>query len=278
MTGTGADERAAAHWRAWEEGLGPEGLVSYRYLGCRSVAHGRHQAEGRMRLRRDMRAPAGLLAAPLGIALLDTAGINVDALAVVAPTRIDLDILEPADDVEEVRIIGRVLREGRTQMFTEGRIEDAARPGRLVAYGATSWAVVGQVPPGYRYQDPGPGVAEEEVMPPLAEAYGATRLEPGHYRIPGLSARLGRASLHQGPIQVVLEAAAGEAAGAAAGGDRLALERMGTTIAAAGRTGPFTATAEVLGVTAGSVMVRAELRDEGAGRVVAAAVGRWRAA
>jgi hypothetical protein len=43
------------------------------YLGCSSVALDHLHAEGHMRLRSDMRGPTGLLVAPLGIALLDTA-------------------------------------------------------------------------------------------------------------------------------------------------------------------------------------------------------------
>lgn len=268
---------AAAYWRAWEERLGPDGLISYRYLGCRSVARSRHHAEGRMRVRRDLRIRSGFSAAALGIALLDTAGINVDALAAVAPTRIDLDVLDPADDVEEVRIVGSVVREGRTQMFTEGRIEDAARPGRLLAYGTTSWAVVGPVPPGYRYQDPGPGIAEQDATVPLAEVFGATREGPARYVIPGLTARLGGASLHQGPIQIVLEAAATDAVGTTvAEGRPLRLERMGTAIVAAGRKGPFSTSAEVLSTTGATLGARAELSDEGTGRTVATAFCRWR--
>ena len=56
------------------------------------------EAEGWITIRRDLRGSVGLLAAPLGIALIDTAGINVDPLAVVSPTRIDVHLFEPAAD------------------------------------------------------------------------------------------------------------------------------------------------------------------------------------
>ena len=114
----------ADHWSEWRRALGEGGLVSYRYLGCSSTARSRHTAEGGMRLRRDLRTAGGLLAAPLGIALLDTAGINVDALGRCAPTQIDVTVFEPAHDVDEVRIFGQIVREGRSQMFTQGRFED----------------------------------------------------------------------------------------------------------------------------------------------------------
>src|SRR5262249_37668889 len=156
-----------------------------------------HHAEGHMRIRRDMRGSGGLLVAPLGIALLDTAGINVDAIATVAPTRIDLDVLDDAADVDEVRIIGRIVREGRSQMFTDARIEDAVRPGRVIAYGATSWAVAAPVPPGYRYVPPGPGVPEFDAMPPLTTVFEGEALPGGGFSIPGLSPRIGARMLHQ---------------------------------------------------------------------------------
>ena len=138
------------HWQAWRTGLGEDGLISYRYLGCSSTALTRETAEGRMRLRRDLRTAGGLLAAPLGIALLDTAGINVDAIGRCAPTQIDVTVFEPALDVEAVRLFGEIVREGRSQMFTRARIEDAARPGRVIGFGTTSWAVMAPTPPGFR--------------------------------------------------------------------------------------------------------------------------------
>src|SRR5262249_42420368 len=123
-----ADEDARARWHS-----GVSTLVSYRYLGTYSESRGRHDAEGWLTIRRDLRGPIGLLAAPLGIALLDTAGINVDPIAVVSPTRIDLDVFEPARDVERVHLFGHVVREGRSQIFTQAKITDAADTDRLVA-------------------------------------------------------------------------------------------------------------------------------------------------
>jgi hypothetical protein len=58
-------------------------LISYRHLGTYSESLGRHEAEGWLTLRPDLRGGAGVLAAPLGVALFDTAGIHVDPLAVV---------------------------------------------------------------------------------------------------------------------------------------------------------------------------------------------------
>ena len=162
------------HWRAWRTSLGEDGLISYRYLGCSSTALTRDTAEGQMRVRHDLRTAGGLLAAPLGIALLDTAGINVDAIGRCAPTQIDVTVFDAALDVDAVRLFGEIVREGRTQMFTRARIEDAARPGRVIGFGTTSWAVMAPTPPGFVYVDPGPGVPDAPDLPPLVEAFDVT--------------------------------------------------------------------------------------------------------
>jgi acyl-coenzyme A thioesterase PaaI-like protein len=268
------------HWRTWQAALGEGGLISYRYLGCSSVALTRDTAEGGMRVRSDLRTAGGLLAAPLGIALLDTAGINVDAIAQCAPTQIDVTVFGPAGDVEAVRIFGEIVREGRSQMFTRSRYEDAARPGRVIGFGTTSWAVAQPTPPGFVYVDPGPGVSEAPDLPPLVEAFDAVpRADNDGYELAGLSARVGGASLHQGPIQVMLEAAALDAARDTAGTDAIYAEHTGTTIVQRGKTGPFVATASVLSNDDGVVSCLAELRDEGeGGRVVATGFSLYRRA
>jgi acyl-coenzyme A thioesterase PaaI-like protein len=253
-----ADERQRADWRR-----GVATLISYRYLGTYSETRGRHDAEGWMTVRRDLRGPVGLLAAPLGIALLDTAGINVDPIAVVSPTRIDLDVFEPAADVERVHLFGRVVREGRSQFFTESRITDAADPDRVIAYGGTHWAVAGPNP-GFQYVDNRPGVADEAGLPPLYEAFGARRRDDGSLEIPELTPELGGNGLHQGPFQVVPEAAAMIAAEEAAGTDRFWIQHQGTSIVQRGLGAPFVTRAEVLRRTDDAIHVRVELRAEGA--------------
>ena len=253
------------HWEAWQQSLGEGGLVSYRYVGCSSRALSRHTAVGGMRVRRDLRTAGGLLAAPLGIALLDTAGINVDPIGICAPTQIDVTVFEPARDVDAVVIHGAVVREGRTQMFTEGRIEDAARPGRVIGFGTTSWAVTAPTPPGFVYVDPGAGVPDTSGLPPFVSAFGVTRrADDGGYELAGLSPRVGRDGLHQGPIQAMLEAAALDVARDAAGTDAIYAEHTAATIAQRGKAGPFVATATVLADDAGVIACRAELRDHGA--------------
>jgi hypothetical protein len=224
-----------------------------------------------------MRGPGGgLSTGPLGVALLDTAGINVDPLAQAAPTRIDLHLFEPGVDVHEVRLDGKVLREGKSQFFTESRFVDAADPDRLVGLGGTHWSV-GTPNPGFHYVDPGPGVPESPDLPPLHEAFGARRRPDGRLSIDDLPRELGRGGLHQGPFQVVPEAAATFAACEAAGTDDLWIEHQGTTILARGVGVPLVTSAEVLRVTPGAVHVRVELRAEGAeNRLLSVTVCRFR--
>jgi hypothetical protein len=252
------DEEARARWQR-----GVSTLVSYRYLGTYSETRGRHDAEGWVTIRRDLRGPIGLLAAPLGIALLDTAGINVDPIAVVSPTRIDLDVFEPAADVEQVHLSGHVVREGRSQMFTQSVITDAADSDRVIAFGGTHWAVSGPNP-GFHYVDNRPGVADGPDLPPLYEAFGAHRRDDGSLEIRELTPELGRDGLHQGPFQVVPEAAAMIAATDVAGTDRFWIQHQGTSIVQRGIGAPLVTHAEVLRRTDDAIHIRVELRAEGA--------------
>lgn len=253
-------------------------LITYRYLGPHAEARGRDEAEGWIRIRRDMRGPVGLLAAPVGIALCDTAGINVDALAVVAPTRIDVHLFEPCAGVSEVHLLGRILREGRSQIFTESRLTDAADPRRVIGLGSTHWAVSGPNA-AFNYVDHRPGAPEDPALPPLFEAFGARRRDDGNLEIPELTPELGRNGLHQGPFQVVPEAAAMIAAESATGTDRMWIEYQGTSILARGVGAPFVTLAEVLAIDEATVHVRVELRAEGAdNRLCSVTVCRYRLA
>jgi acyl-coenzyme A thioesterase PaaI-like protein len=243
---------------AWRSGVAK--LVSYRYLGTYSEPTGHHQAEGSLTIRSDLRGPAGLLAAPLGIAALHTAGVNVDAIAAVSPTRIDLEIFGPALDICRLRVEGRVLREGRSQMFTESRLVDAGETGRLVGFASTHWAVSGPNP-NYTRVDPRPGVPESPDLPPLYQAYGATLRDDGNLEIPELPPELNHDGLHQGPIQVVGEAAAMMAAERALGTGVFWIERHGISIVKRGHHPPFVTSSEVLATDQEGATVRAELRD-----------------
>ena len=178
-----------------------------------------------------------------------------------------------------MRLFGEIVREGRSQMFTRARIEDAARPGRVIGFGSTSWAVQAPTPPGFVYVDPGPGVADAPDLPPLIDAFAVVAQPGGGYVLDGLSARVGADSLHQGPIQVMLEAAALDVAREAAATDAIYAEHTGATLVQRGKTGPFVATAHVLADNGPTVACLAELRDDGeGGRVVATGFSLYRRA
>jgi acyl-coenzyme A thioesterase PaaI-like protein len=254
------DQDITQEQRRWQAGVGT--LISYRYLGTYSEATGRDQAEGWLKVRADTRGPVGLLAAPLGIALLDTAGINVDPLAVVSPTRIDMEIFETAIGVRVIHVEGRILREGRTQFFTEGRLTDDEDRSRVIALGGTHWAVSGPNP-GFRYVDSRPGAPDSPGLPPLYEPFGARVRDDGNFEIPELTPELGRNGLHQGPFQVVPEAAAMAAARNAAGTNQFWIEHQGTSIISRGVGAPLVTRSEVVRGTDDSITVRVELRAEG---------------
>jgi len=262
--------------RFWEEfGAvmgGPDGLMTYRYLGTHAEAIDRHHATGRMRLRSDLRGPHGLRAAPLMILVADTVGILDDAIAVPAPVQMDLELLDAGEGVQEVRCEGEIYHEGRTQLFSRARLVDADDPDRVLGLCRDIGVVVAPAPEGYQYVDPGPGVPDSPGLPPLWQAFGAQRRDDGALEIPELTGRLGSTSgsLHHGPTQVVLEAAATEAAEAAAGSG-LRLRHWHVTYTARGKTGPFVTSTEVSARTPAAVAVEAALRDEGEGRRIALA-------
>jgi acyl-coenzyme A thioesterase PaaI-like protein len=261
MTTTEQPDRSTTEeQREWQAGVAT--LISYRYLGTYSESRGRHEAEGWITVRSDTRGPVGLLAAPLGIALLDTAGINVDPLAVVSPTRIDMEIFEKASDVKVIHLDGRILREGRSQFFTEARLTDDADRSRVIALGGTHWAVSGPNP-GFRYVDNRPGVPDSPDLPPLHEPFGARIRDDGSFEISELTPELGRNGLHQGPFQVVPEAAAMAVAERALGTDQFWIEHQGSSIIARGVGAPLVTRSEVVRRTDASITVRVELRAQG---------------
>ena len=267
---------AASPYGEWADAV--DTLMSYRYLASRPRFVDRNHAEGLMRLRPDLRTPAGTaLAAPLSIAMLDVAGINIDRLWVTALTQIDIAVLDGASDVGEVFLTGQVIREARSQIFTEARIFDAADPDRVVGFGTANWSVIVPTPAGFEYPAPGIGVEGMAEPPPLWQAYSGQRRPDGLIEIPSLSPAIGTDRLHHGPMLVITETAAREAAAGALGTDLLAVEQLALTIVAPGRSGPFVATPVFVAAHRETVGCRVELRDLGHDdRLVASAFIRLR--
>lgn len=276
MSKTPTRREAASPYGEWAGAV--DTLMSYRYLASRPRWLDRAHADGLMKLRPDLRTPAGtVLAAPLAIAMLDVAGINIDRLWITALTQIDIAVLDGAADVGEVLLTGQVIREARSQIFTEARIFDATDRDRVIGFGTANWSVVIPTPEGFEYPAPGNGVDSVTEPPPLWQAYCGQRRADGLIEIPGLSPAIGTDRLHHGPMLVVTETAAREAAADAVGSDRLAVEQLALTIVAPGRSGPFVASPVFVGVHRETVGCRVELRDGGHDdRLVASAFVRLR--
>jgi hypothetical protein len=259
-------------WARFETVMGgPDGLMTYRYLGTQADLETGGQ-EGGMNIRRDMRYPAGgLMAAPLSIALADAGGVHGDAVSIPAPVMGSVHVLDDGKGVTAIRVRagdtaghrGRQLSFGGTAV-----VVDANKPDRILAVTQGMGISVGDIPKGaeggYRYVDPGPGMPDSASLPPLHEAFGATRRGDG-WQLPVLSQRIGSTSgsLHHGPIQIVLEAAAFELVAKAAGTDQLQIEDWTVMFTARGKIGPFVATGSVIGGNLDRYAAQMQLHDEG---------------
>jgi acyl-coenzyme A thioesterase PaaI-like protein len=277
MTNLGARREAASPYGEWDASV--DALLTYRYLASRPRWIDRTHADNQIRLRPDLRTSAGaVLAAPLAIAMLDTAGINVDRIWILALTQIDVEILDPAVDVGEVLVVGQVIKEARSQIFTEARIYDGDDQDRPIGFGTANWSVICPTPEGHIYPEPGQG-AEGVADVPLWQAYTGRRRRDGLIEIPSLRPEIGTERLHHGPMLVITETAALEAAAAALGTEALAVEHLAMTIVAPGRSGPFVATPVFVAAQSQAAGCRVELRDQGReNRLVASAFVRMRAA
>jgi hypothetical protein len=258
-------------WDRLRAMMGPDGLISYWYLGR---AFNQDQDPETMRLRRDMRNPAGgILAAPLAIAAPETGGWR-DREVVPVPVAYSLHILDDAADVAEIRVVRSTVRQGRTMGFSRSEITDAARPGRVIAVTTGIGVKLGDAPPGFRPIDLPPDIPDTDDLPPLHVVFGARR-DPDGWRLPALDPRLAStsASLHLGPIHVVFEAAAMEAVAALTSTDAIQAEDWDVHFTAPGTVGPFLVAAEAVADgdgRKGRVGVRLTLVDEGRDRKVVA--------
>jgi acyl-coenzyme A thioesterase PaaI-like protein len=242
-------------------------FVVYSHIGTSARPLTQDTAEGTLQLRDDLRLPYALLAGPLAVLVLDCASANTRALAASAPTRIDVDLWDPATDVRELRIRGRVVRHARSQIFTEARIEDAADADRVLGYAMTSFSVTGPPPASVQYGHAGVPVGGGAR---LTEVFGGRPRGDGGFDIPALTPALGHGRLHSGVMQVLAEAAAIEVVRRRTGRQTVWVHHLGTTVATSGRVGPFSVIPTLLGVAGGCAGCTVDVVDEGAdGRRVA---------
>ncbi|MCW2914455.1 MAG: hypothetical protein JWN52_2523 [Actinomycetia bacterium] len=266
---------AEEYWDRLRQMMGPDGLITYWYLGR---AFNQAEDPDTVRLRRDMRNGAGgIMAAPLAISAPETGGWR-DREAVPAPVTYGLHIIDDARDVAEIRVSRATVRRGGRMGFSRSEITDAADSSRLIAVTTGVGVKLGDAPPSFRPVDAPPELPDTADLPALQVVFGAQRHSDG-WRLPALTSRLAStsASLHLGPIHVAFEAAATELAAELAESDAIQVEDWDVHFVAPGRTGPFLVLADGWAGPSGRVVVRFTLIDEGRdGAVVAAGAAAFR--
>jgi hypothetical protein len=256
------------YWDRLREMMGPNGLMTYWYLGR---AFNQIEDPETMVLRRDMRNPAGgVMAAPLAIAAPETGGWR-DRDVVPAPVAYSLHILDDASDVEVIRVIRSTVRQGRRMGFSRSEIVDAANPERTIAITTGIGVTLGVAPPAFKPIDLPPEIPDTSDLPPLHVVFGATRDGDG-WHLPALGPKQAStsASLHLGPIHVVFEAAGMEAVTDLTGSELLQAETWDVHFVAPGTVGPFVVEVTACRGNGDRVATRLALFDEGRNRAIVA--------
>jgi hypothetical protein len=244
------------------------GLLSYRYIGRNHSSMNVGDTDDTVVIRRDMRNEAGgIMVAPLAIASPE--GCQTDMVAVPNPVIASVQIVDPGYDVKRVEIVdsGNV-HQGRMMGYGRCKIVDADNPGRVIAFNEGQGAIIGVPPEGLGKMDvSGTELVIEDSpdLPPMWQAFGASRRPDAHWQLPALSVELASpdAALHIGPQHVVLETAAIDLAADAVGTRKLQVVSWHVMFMSRGKVGPFRVdgTAHVGG--SGKVGVRMLLHDEG---------------
>ena len=246
------------------------GLLSYRYIGRNHASMNVGEADDTVVIRRDMRNEAGgIMVAPLAIASPE--GCQADLIAVPNPVIASVQIVDPGYDVKKVEIVdsGNV-HQGRMMGYGRCKIVDADNPERVIAFNEGQGAIIGVPPEGLDKMDvSGTELVIEDTpdLPPLWQAFGASRRPDGHWALPALSLELASpdAALHIGPQHVVLETAAVDLAADAVGTRKLQVLSWHVMFMSRGKVGPFRVDGAAHVGAAGKVGVRMMLHDEGNG-------------
>jgi hypothetical protein len=246
------------------------GLLSYRYIGRNHSSMNVGETDDTVTIRRDMRNDAGgIMVAPLAIASPE--GCEADLVAVPNPVIASVQIVDPGYDVNKVEVVdsGNV-HQGRMMGYGRCKIVDAENPERVIAFNEGQGAIIGIPPEGLEKMDVSGSelvIEDSPELPPLWQAFGASKRRDGHWALPALSLELASpdAALHIGPQHVVLETAAIDLAADAVGTKRLQVVSWHVMFMARGKVGPFRVDGTAHTGGSGKVGVRMLLHDEGNG-------------
>jgi hypothetical protein len=244
------------------------GLLSYRYIGRNHSSMNVGDSDDTVVIRRDMRNEAGgIMVAPLAIASPE--GCQTDMVAVPNPVIASVQIVDPGYDVNRVEIVdsGNV-HQGRMMGYGRCKIVDADNPDRVIAFNEGQGAIIGVPPEGLGKMDvSGTELVIEDSpdLPPMWQAFGASRRPDAHWQLPALSVELASpdAALHIGPQHVVLETAAIDLAADAVGTRKLQVVSWHVMFMSRGKVGPFRVDGTAHAGGSGKVGVRMLLHDEG---------------
>ena len=246
------------------------GLLSYRYIGRNHSSMNLGPEDNRVRIRRDMRNESGgIMVAPLAIASPE--GCQADLVAVPNPVIASVQVLDPGIDVDTMEVVGSgLIHQGRTMGYGRCLIVDAADHDRVLAFIEGQGATIGAPPEGLERMDVEDAtlvIEDSPDLPPLWQAFGASRRDDGHWTLPELRAEFASpdAALHIGPQHVVLETAAVDLAAALAGTRLLQVHSWHVMFLARGKVGPFRVEGTAHRGQGGRVGVRLLLHDEGNG-------------
>lgn len=270
-----ANDRGSGPVAGWNHAS--DELVTYRYFGCHSTLLDRYHSLGHMPIRADMRTSGGLTIAPIAIAMLEAAGNTLDRYYQLWLTQIDVHLFEAGIGVDKVAVENQVLREARTQAFTESRLIVSPQ-GRTLGQGSANWAVLSHMTRDFEYRCPdGPPTDADLVrIGQIHRAFGAERHPQGGYSIERLTPRIGSHVLHHGPILVLMEQACLDLCLGYAGTGEVRPTMLNCRIVRSGRKGPFTVQAEVYNHVGDLLTCRAHLHEQD-GEEKLVAVMQWQA-
>jgi hypothetical protein len=243
------------------------GLMSYRYIGRNHGSMNTGPEDNTVKLRRDMKNPAGgLLVAPISICSPE-GNVGSDLVAVPNPVIHSCQIVDPGYGVERIEVVeSETLKIGGRMGYSRSKIVDADDRGRVIAFTEGQGVKIGTPPGGLEKMPENKlEIVDSPDLPPLWKVFGASRRDDGHWALPELSLELASpdAALHIGPQHIVLETAAIELASELVGTDRLQMQSWHVMFLARGKVGPFRVDGEAVRGVDGSVGVRMLMHDEG---------------